>query len=132
MVRSTVGGWLANYARPSLDDARPGARLCRPALAAFLLGLRRRAGALHRQRRGVVGMIATVGVAMFPFMLPSSLDPSASLTVWDASSSQLTLFIMLVATVIFLPIVLLYTAWVYRVLRGKVTPQIIETTDRLY
>ena len=66
-------------------------------------------------------IIATVGVSIFPFLLPSSTMPSHSLTVWDSSSSQLTLFIMLGATVVLLPIVLVYTAWVYRVLRGKVT-----------
>ena len=69
----------------------------------------------------VAGVIATAGLSIFPFLLPSSLDPSASLIVWDASSSRLTLFIMLIATLVFLPIVLLYTAWVYRVLRGRVT-----------
>ena len=52
--------------------------------------------------------------------MPSSTDPGSSLTVWDASSSHLTLGIMLVVVVIFLPIILIYTAWVYRVLRGKV------------
>lgn len=66
------------------------------------------------------GTIATAGVALFPFLLPSSTNPNASLTVWDASSSELTLGIMLGAVVIFLPIVLAYTAWVYRVLRGPV------------
>lgn len=74
----------------------------------------------------IIGIIATVGVSMFPTILPSSTHPSQSLLVWDSSSSQLTLFIMLIATVIFLPIILLYTAWVYRVLRGKVTMQTIK------
>jgi cytochrome d ubiquinol oxidase subunit II len=69
---------------------------------------------------------------MFPFILPSSAEPKASLTVWDASSSQLTLFIMLIAVVIFLPIVLAYTAWVYRVLHGKVTPKMLETNRQAY
>ena len=69
---------------------------------------------------------------MFPFILPSSAAPDASLTVWDASSSQMTLFIMLIAVVIFLPIVLAYTAWVYRVLRGKVTPQTLEANRQAY
>ncbi|WP_133136008.1 cytochrome d ubiquinol oxidase subunit II [Legionella rowbothamii] len=73
----------------------------------------------------VIGIIATVGVSMFPFILPSSTNPEQSLIVWDSSSSQLTLFIMLVGVVIFLPIVLAYTAWVYRVLRGKVTEETI-------
>ena len=58
---------------------------------------------------------------MFPFLMPVIARSEASLTVWDASSSRLTLFIMLIATVIFLPIVLIYTAWVFRVLRGRVT-----------
>lgn len=67
-----------------------------------------------------LGTIATAGLALFPFLLPSSSNPSASLTVWDASSSKLTLAIMLGAVAIFLPIILAYTAWVYRVLRGPV------------
>ncbi len=70
--------------------------------------------------------MATVGVSMFPFILPSSTDPDSSLTVWDASSSQLTLFIMLIATLIFLPLILAYTRWVYYVLRGKVTVEEVQ------
>ena len=52
-----------------------------------------------------------------------------SLTIWDASSSQMTLEIMLFATAIFMPIILLYTAWVYRVLRGRVTQEAIQADD---
>jgi cytochrome d ubiquinol oxidase subunit II len=66
------------------------------------------------------GTIAAAGLALFPFLLPSSSQPSASLTVWDASSSKLTLAIMLGATAIFLPVVIAYTGLVYRVLRGPV------------
>ena len=64
--------------------------------------------------------IATAGLALFPFLLPSSSEPSSSLTVWDASSSKLTLEIMLGAVLIFLPLILAYTGWVYRVMRGPV------------
>jgi cytochrome d ubiquinol oxidase subunit II len=67
--------------------------------------------------------IATAGAALFPFLLPSSSEPDMSLTVWDASSSKLTLGIMLGAVIVFLPLVLLYTGWVYRVLRGPVSPE---------
>lgn len=81
----------------------------------------------------VAGIIATVGVSMFPFILPSSTNPSQSLVVWDSSSSHLTLFVMLTATAILLPIVMLYTTWVYRVLRGKVTEKtIFENQDTAY
>ena len=77
----------------------------------------------------VAGIIGTAGVSLFPFLLPSSSDPSASLIVWDSSSGLLTLQIMLVATVIFLPIILLYTSWIYYVLRGPVTVAHIESND---
>ena len=63
---------------------------------------------------------------MFPFMMPSDIAPGASLTVWDASSSAVTLFVMLLATLVFLPIVLIYTAIVFRSLRGVVTASQIE------
>ncbi|ODU56727.1 MAG: cytochrome d ubiquinol oxidase subunit II [Acetobacteraceae bacterium SCN 69-10] len=112
--------WFANYA------AHPWL-LAVPALgfvgaAAAFLGLRARVEGptLAASALTILGVIATVGVAMFPFILPSSVDPRSSLTVWDSSSSHLTLFIMLVVTVIFLPLVLAYTAWVYHVLWGKV------------
>ncbi len=78
------------------------------------------------------GIIATVGLSMFPFILPSSVDPRSSLTVWNASSSHLTLFVMLVVTVVFLPLVLLYTAWVYRVLWGRSTTGALATNPDLY
>jgi cytochrome d ubiquinol oxidase subunit II len=67
-----------------------------------------------------------MGVSLFPFLLPSSSEPSSSLTVWDASSSPRTLWIMLLATAVFLPIVLAYTTWVYSVLRGRVTVAHVE------
>jgi cytochrome d ubiquinol oxidase subunit II len=67
-----------------------------------------------------LGVIATAGLSLFPFLLASSSHPDMSLTVWDASSSKLTLAIMLGCVVIFLPIVLAYTGWAYRVMRGPV------------
>jgi cytochrome d ubiquinol oxidase subunit II len=80
----------------------------------------------------VAGIIATVGLSMFPFILPSSIDPHSSLMVFNASSSQMTLFIMLVVTVIFLPLVLLYTAWAFRVMWGRSTQAALATNPDLY
>ncbi len=81
----------------------------------------------------MLGVIFTAAFSLFPFLLPSDLDPYASLTLWDASSSQRTLFIMLVAVLVFLPIVVLYTDWVFRVLRGKVTEAYVrEHKQSLY
>src|SRR5690606_18220594 len=75
----------------------------------------------------IAGIILTVGFACFPFLLPSSSQPDSSLTLWDASSSHLTLWIMLLATAILLPLVLAYTSWVYRVLKGKTS--LVEMGD---
>lgn len=75
------------------------------------------------------GVIMTAGVAMFPFVLPSSSHPNASLTLWDGVSSQRTLMVMLYVTVIFLPIVLAYTSWAYRVMRGKVTKAYVRENE---
>ncbi len=66
---------------------------------------------------------------MFPFVMPSSSMPNASLTVWDSASSQLTLSLMFWATVIFMPLIIGYTSWAYSVMRGKVTAAYIREND---
>ena len=58
---------------------------------------------------------------MFPFIMPSSSMPNASLTVWDSVSSPMTLGLMLGATLVFMPLIVIYTSWAYRVMRGKVS-----------
>ena len=75
----------------------------------------------------------TAAVALFPFVMPSSIMPDVSLTVYDAVSSHRTLNLMFIAVVVFLPIVLAYTSWVYRVMRGKITEEKIkEETHTAY
>jgi cytochrome d ubiquinol oxidase subunit II len=101
-------------------------------VTAWLVSLRRLRGlAWVTSALAIAGVIATAGVSLFPFLLPSSLDPVSSLMVWDASSSAMTLLVMTVATLIFLPIVLAYTAWVYRVLRGPVTAADIDADPHI-
>ncbi|MDE2219755.1 MAG: cytochrome d ubiquinol oxidase subunit II, partial [Gammaproteobacteria bacterium] len=120
-VLAAPGAWLHNYARWPMTRALPALGLAAP-LALVLLARARHDLALFLcSAAGVAGVVGTMGVSLFPFLLPSSSQPASSLTVWDASSSQRTLWIMLLATALFMPIVLAYTAWVYRVLRGRVT-----------
>ncbi|KWV59305.1 cytochrome d ubiquinol oxidase subunit 2 [Bradyrhizobium macuxiense] len=125
-VTRRAGAWLDNYRAFPWTMAAPIAAIVMLAITAPLLSAKRAAAAFVCGSIGVAGVVATAGLSVFPFMLPSSLDPHASLTVWDSSSSHLTLKIMLFATAVFLPIILLYTAWVYRVLRGPVTAALIE------
>lgn len=82
---------------------------------------------------GIVGALLTVGFGLFPFLLISTTDPRSSLTLWDATSSHMTLLIAFWITVVFLPIVLAYTSWVYRIIWGSVTEKtILDNTHTLY
>jgi len=116
--------WFANYRSMPLTLLAPALGIIGAILAIALI--KRAKVAFVCSAGSVFGIIATVGVSMFPFVLPSSSNPEQSLIVWDSTSSQLTLLIMLIATVIFLPLILVYTGWVYRVLRGKTTAQTIQ------
>lgn len=60
-------------------------------------------------------------IGLFPNLFPSSIDPAYNLTAMNASSSPLTLKIMLVVVIIFVPIVLAYQFWTYKLFSGKVT-----------
>ncbi len=131
-VEMSTGAWFDNYRFQPWTVIAPILGLAAPLVAAWLLSRRRAGTAFVASALGLLGIIATPGLAMFPFIMPSSSEPNASLTVWDSSSSQMTLFIMVVAVVIFLPIVLAYTAWVYKVMYGKVSPQLFETNRQAY
>jgi cytochrome bd ubiquinol oxidase subunit II len=126
------GAWLDNYAAHPWMLIAPALGLIGPMLA--LIGISSRKGVVNfaGSALAIVGTIATVGLSMFPFILPSSIDPRSSLTVWNASSSHLTLFIMLLVTVVFLPIVLIYTAWVMKVLAGRITLADVRTSPDFY
>lgn len=124
-VINAKGAWLQNYKDYSWTIAIPLLG-CIGALASYILSKSLKVLAFISSGISILGIIATVGTSMFPFILPSSSNPSQSLIVWDSSSSQLTLFIMLIAVAIFLPIILAYTSWVYKVMSGKVTAEYIE------
>lgn len=64
---------------------------------------------------------------MFPFVMPSSTMMNASLTMWDATSSQLTLNLMTYVACVFVPIILLYTGWCYWKMFGRITKEDIES-----
>jgi cytochrome bd ubiquinol oxidase subunit II len=120
------GAWLSNYRRWPLTMLVPAIGLAAPLMVAAFAGFRRRLVVFTVSALGIAGVIGTMGVSLFPFLMPSSSHPGSSLTVWDASSSHRTLGIMLIATIIFLPIVLAYTSWIYRVMRGPVTSGYID------
>ena len=79
-----------------------------------------------------IGVIGTVGAAMFPFIMPSSSNPSHSLTVWNSGSSLVTLTWMVGFVVIVMPLSVWYTSWAFWVMRGKVSVKHVETSDHAY
>jgi len=119
-VTRAAGGWLGNYRTYPALAAAPAIGIGAALLVALIPARRARKLAFLASAATVAAIVATAGIALFPFLLPSSTHPEMSLTVWDASSSQLTLFVMLLATAILLPIILAYTAFALRVMRGKV------------
>ena len=65
-------------------------------------------------------MIGMMGIGLYPQMVPSSMDPAYSLTIYNASSTPRTLTAMSVIAVIGVPAVLAYAAWIYRTFASKV------------
>jgi len=131
-VELARGGWLANYGTYPWMIAAPVIGFA--GLLVALAALRARNGllALLGSSAGIFGIISTAGLSLFPFLLPSSTLPNAGLTLWDSSSSHMTLFIMLLVTLVFLPVVLAYTAWVFRVMRGTVTTESLNKNPNAY
>lgn len=124
-----AGAWMANYGKEPLLWLLPALGIVGAVAAAVLMRAQKTLAAFVASSLAIVGVIGTAGASMFPFVMPSATQLEASLTVWDSVSSHLTLGIMLVAALIFTPIVLFYTGWGYRVMRGKVTEAYIRSNE---
>ena len=123
------GAWLHNYGQYPLTMLAP--------LAGFIGAFAVRHFA-KREKPGrvfffsavsLVGVISTAAVSLFPFIIPSSLNPSHSLTIWDATSSHLTLTVMTYAAAVFVPILITYNLWCYYQMWGRVTPKFVTEND---
>ena len=128
-VELQPGAWLANYTTAPLTMLVPALAYAGGLAALLLVWKGRTLTAFVASSFAIVGVIGTAGVSMFPFVMPSSTVPGASLTVWDAVSSHRTLGIMFWATVIFMPIIVAYTSWAYSVMAGKVTTAYIRENE---
>jgi cytochrome d ubiquinol oxidase subunit II len=120
-VAVATGAWLNNFHHRPVLWLAPLLALLGAVGAHVFLHMREARAAFAASILVQAGTILTAGFALFPFLMPSSTYPNESLTVWDSSSSAKTLLIMLAAVVVFLPIVLTYTGWVFSVLRGRIT-----------
>lgn len=128
-VEVAVGAWLDNYSKYPLMVIAPVMGL----LGAFGAALLAKAGkpvlAFWNSCISVAGIILTAGFSMFPFIMPSSLNPNHSFTAWDSTGSELTITVSLFAAVVFVPIILAYTSWCYNKMWGPQTVQSIKKND---
>lgn len=129
VVERSAGAWLSNYGAYPVLWLAPALGFLGAILTILLSSKGKAVAAFVASSVSLTGVILTAGIAMFPFVMPSSSDPQSSLTIWDSVSSHGTLQIMFWVVVVFLPIILAYTSWVYRVLRGKITVETIRVND---
>ena len=120
------GAWMQNYQAMPILWLAPLIGAVMPLLALLASRFERGGWAFLFSSLAIAGVILTAGIAMFPFVMPSSTFPSHSLTMWDATSSELTLSIMTIVAAIFVPIILAYTLWCYIKMFGRLDAQYIE------
>jgi len=132
VVVVTEGAWLDNFRAHPLLWLVPVLGYAGMVLGLLAIRAGRTSLAWWLGALAWVGVIGTAGVSLFPFLLPSSSVPSHSLTVWNAVSSRLTLAWMTGWTAVFMPIVLAYTSWAFRVMRGKVDAGHVESDPHAY
>ncbi len=123
---STDVSWLKNYMNYPILWVVPALGVLLPLFTIFCSSLNKNGLVFLSSSLTITCVLFTYGIATFPFVIPSSIMPNASLTIWDASSSQLTLNIMLGVVAIFLPIILFYTSWCYIKMFGRLDKNHIE------
>ncbi|PWC13723.1 cytochrome d ubiquinol oxidase subunit II [Brenneria roseae subsp. americana] len=132
-VAHQAGAWLINFNNHPVLWAIPLLGAVLPLLTIATARMEKGAWAFLFSSLTIACVILTAGVAMFPFIMPSVTAPNVSLTMWDATSSLLTLKVMTVVAIIFVPIVLSYTAWCYYKMFGRITKEHIEqNTHSMY
>lgn len=125
-VEVSAGAWFDNYRNMPLTLVFPLMGFAGAGLTMLLSRAGRPGFGFVTSALTLAGIIMTAGISLFPFIMPSSTNPNHSLTIWDATSSHLTLTVMFWAVMIFLPIILGYTLWNYYKMWGKVTTEEIE------
>ncbi len=120
VVTTEIGAWINNYTNYHILWIFPIITLVAARIAVQLCKFGRIKVALGVNSISILCAVATAAGTLFPFILPSSSVYNDSLTIWDATASEKTLSITLIAVLVFLPFILSYTFWAYRVMSGKV------------
>ena len=119
-------GWMNNYSTYPITMLAPVAGILGGIIVVLAAGKNKAGLSFLGSSLAVIGSILTAGFALFPFLMPSSLNPAISLTMWDAVSSKNTLTVMTVAAGIFVPLILIYTTWCYYKMWGVITNKHVQ------
>ncbi|WP_077334941.1 cytochrome d ubiquinol oxidase subunit II [Vibrio ruber] len=125
-VARESGAWMANFNQYPLLWLAPILGTAMPLIAVIASRLEKGGIAFIASSLTNAGIIFTAGFAMFPFIIPSSLAPSNSLTMWDSTSSELTLQLMTGIAFVMVPIILGYTCWTYYKMFGRLNNKYVE------
>lgn len=131
-VGTEVGAWMDNYGHYPLFALAPLMAIVSGLSCSLFSALGHAGKAFVASALHMTGIILTAGFSMFPFLLPSSVQPAASLTMWDATASELTLKIMFFVACVFVPIVLGYTAYCFYVMRGRIKDSDLDKSHAIY
>jgi len=133
VVEVVSGAWFNNYGKQPLLWLVPALGVIGFVLCSLFSRLTWHVSAFVSSALAMAMVLVTTGISMFPFVMPSSLMPNHSLTMWDATASETTLSIMFVVACVFVPLILAYTAWGYFVMRGRLNEQQIrDNTHSMY
>ncbi len=128
-VAQEAGAWMINFEKYPLMWLAPALGVLMPVIAIIASKAEKGALAFIASSLTNAGVILTAGFAMFPFVMPSSLVPDHSLTMWDSTSSELTLNLMTGVAFVMVPIILGYTTWTYYKMFGRLDKKHIEDND---
>jgi len=118
-VTASVGGWLTNYGEHPWMLIAPIFGFVGALLAIFFTRAQKSGAAFSASVMSVFGVVTTMGCSLFPFIMPSSTQPGQSLLVWNATSSAGSLIGILTTAVIMIPVIFIYTGFVYRKIWGR-------------
>ena len=118
-VKVEIGAWFKNFNEMPILWLFPALAVVGALLNVAASKANRCGFAFFFSALTMAGVIITAAVSMFPFVMPSSSHPEQSLLMWDATSSELTLTLMLGLALVFVTISLAYTIWSYMKMFGR-------------
>ncbi len=125
-VSAEIGAWFRNFSEMPILWVFPALAVFGALLNVAASKANRCGFAFFFSSLTMAGVIITAAVSMFPFVMPSSSHPEQSLLMWDATSSELTLTLMLGLALVFVTISLAYTIWSYIKMFGRLDENFVE------